>query len=99
MILEKIKTPGLAQIGYLIGERGEAAVVDPRRDVEPYLELAAKHGLAIRHVIETHRQEDYVIGSAELARRTGAKVINGRHELFGRGDIRPDDGEELSLAG
>jgi hydroxyacylglutathione hydrolase len=99
MILEKVKTPGLAQIGYLLGDKGQAVVVDPRRDVEPYLELAAKHGLAIHHVIETHRQEDYVIGSAELARRTGAKVVNGCHELFGRGDIRLGDGEELALAG
>jgi hydroxyacylglutathione hydrolase len=50
-------------------------------------------------VVETHRQEDFVLGSAELARVTGAKVVNGTHELFGHGDIRLDDGQELSIAG
>lgn len=98
MIFERIKTPGIAHVGYLIGNGGEAAVVDPRRDVDEYLALARKHKLTIKYVVETHRQEDFVMGSAELARLCGAKVVNGRHAGFGHGDIRLADGERFELA-
>jgi hydroxyacylglutathione hydrolase len=98
MIFERIKTPGIAHVAYLIGNQGEGAVVDPRRDVDEYLTLARKHKLTITYVIETHRQEDFVMGSAELARLCGAKVVNGRHEAFGHGDIRLDDGEAFEIA-
>ncbi|HET9976163.1 MAG TPA: MBL fold metallo-hydrolase, partial [Burkholderiaceae bacterium] len=98
MIFERIKTPGIAHIAYLIGNHGEAAVVDPRRDVDEYLKLARKHKLTIKYAIETHRQEDFVMGSAELARQCGAKVVNGRHKAFGHGDIRLDDGETFEIA-
>jgi hydroxyacylglutathione hydrolase len=67
----------LAQASYLIGDGGEAAVVDPRRDVDEYLEEARRNGLAIRHVIETHLHADFVSGHRELAERTGAKVYFG----------------------
>lgn len=99
MILEKFKTPGLAQIGYLIGRGGVAAVVDPRRDVDLYLDAAARHRLAIRHVVETHRQEDYVVGSSQLSAATGASVVNGTHELFGRGDVRLADRQTHAFGG
>lgn len=98
MIFERIKTPGIAHVAYLIGNKGQAAVVDPRRDVSEYVTLARKHDATIKYVVETHRQEDFVMGSAELARQCGAKVINGRHVAFGHGDIRLDDGEAFELA-
>ena len=98
MHFERIKTPGIAHVAYLIGNKGEAAVVDPRRDVDEYLKLARKHKLTIKYSIETHRQEDFVMGSAELARQCGAKVVNGRHKAFGHGDIRLDDGEAFEVA-
>lgn len=98
MVLERIKTPGIAHLAYLIGNKGQAAVVDPCRDISEYVKLARKHKLTIKYVLETHRQEDFVMGSAELARQCGAKVINGRHQAFGHGDIRLDDGEEFELA-
>ncbi|MDD2713723.1 MAG: rhodanese-like domain-containing protein [Simplicispira sp.] len=98
MIFERIKTPGIAHVAYLIGNQGEAAVVDPRRDVDEYLALARKHKVTIKYAIETHRQEDFVLGSAELARLCGAKIVNGRHEAFGHGDIRLDDGERFQIA-
>jgi len=97
MFFERVKTPGIAHVAYVIGEAGEAAVVDPRRDVDEYLHIARVNQLSIKYVVETHRQEDFVLGSAELARITGAKVVNGRHELFGHGDIRLEDGEDFSL--
>lgn len=98
MFFQRVKTPGIAHAAYVIGDAGEAAVVDPRRDVDEYLRIARENKLTIKYVIETHRQEDFVLGSAELARITGAKIVNGRHELFGHGDIRLADGEDFRFA-
>jgi glyoxylase-like metal-dependent hydrolase (beta-lactamase superfamily II)/rhodanese-related sulfurtransferase len=67
----------LAHASYLIGSKGEAAVVDPQRDVDIYLDEAAAHGLTIKHVIETHVHADFISGHQELAGRTGAKVYFG----------------------
>src|SRR5437868_9529276 len=61
----------------MIGSEGTAAVVDPQRDVEIYLEEAKKHGLRIAHVIETHLHADFVSGHHELAERTGATIYLG----------------------
>jgi glyoxylase-like metal-dependent hydrolase (beta-lactamase superfamily II)/rhodanese-related sulfurtransferase len=67
----------LAHASYLIGSEGVAAIVDPQRDVELYLDEAAKRGLRIQHVIETHLHADFVSGHAELAQRTGATIHVG----------------------
>ena len=67
----------LAQASYMIGADGEAAVVDPRRDVDIYIEEARAQELTIRHVIETHLHADFVSGHRELAERTGAKIYFG----------------------
>ncbi|UAB78845.1 MBL fold metallo-hydrolase [Erythrobacter sp. SCSIO 43205] len=77
MLLEKIKTPGLSHLSYLIGSGGKAAVIDPRRDCEIYLEKARAEGLEITHIFETHRNEDLITGSPILAEMTGAKVLHG----------------------
>ncbi len=68
----------LAHASYLIGgDNGEAAVIDPRRDVDEYLTDAAAAGLKITHVIESHLHADFVSGHVELARRTGADIYIG----------------------
>lgn len=77
MLLEKIKTPGLSHLSYLVGSGGQAAVIDPRRDCDIYIEKARAEGLAITHIFETHRNEDLVSGAAVLADMTGAKVLHG----------------------
>lgn len=77
MYLEKIKTQGLAHLSYLIGSDGQAAVIDPRRDCEIYVEKARSEGLEITHIFETHRNEDLVSGAPILAKITGAKVLHG----------------------
>lgn len=77
MLLEKIKTPGLSHLSYLVGSKGEAAVIDPRRDCEIYVEKARAEGLRITHIFETHRNEDLVSGAPILADMTGAKVFHG----------------------
>ncbi len=65
----------LAQASYLLGSDGEAAIVDPRRDVDLYIDEAKTLGLSIRYVIETHLHADFVSGHRELAERTGATVL------------------------
>lgn len=77
MLLEKIKTPGLSHLSYLVGSGDQAAVIDPRRDCEIYIEKARAAGLKITHIFETHRNEDLVSGAPILAEMTGAKVLHG----------------------
>lgn len=77
MFVEKLKSEGLAHLSYVVGDGNQAAVIDPRRDVDAYLDIAQRHGARITHVFETHRNEDYVVGSCELARRTGAQIFHG----------------------
>ncbi len=67
----------LAHASYLIGSNGEAAIVDPQRDVQQYIEAANERGLRIRYVIETHIHADFVSGHSELAERTGAEIVFG----------------------
>ena len=76
MFFKRICDEGLAQAGYLIGcqQKGTAVVVDPRRDVQIYLEAAAQQNLHIVAVTETHIHADYLSGSRELAARTGAAL-------------------------
>jgi glyoxylase-like metal-dependent hydrolase (beta-lactamase superfamily II) len=78
MVFEQFYLGCLSHASYLIGDGGEAIVVDPQRDVEQYLEFAAKHGLVIRWVAETHLHADFVSGHRELAERTGAVIALGR---------------------
>jgi hydroxyacylglutathione hydrolase len=67
----------LAHASYLIASEGEAAVVDPQRDVDQYIEEAAAHNLKIKYIIETHLHADFVSGHRELAARTGADIVFG----------------------
>ncbi len=67
----------LAHASYLIGSEGHAAVVDPQRDVDQYIDEAKAQGLEIKYVIETHLHADFVSGHHELAERTGAEIVFG----------------------
>jgi hydroxyacylglutathione hydrolase len=78
VFLEVAKSPGIAHLSYILGDQNVAAVVDPRRDIEVYLEIARERNSAITHIFETHRNEDYVIGSLPLAAATGAEIYHGR---------------------
>src|SRR5689334_16552757 len=68
----------LAHASYLIGSDGEAAVVDPQRDVDQYIEEAKTQNLKIKYIIETHLHADFVSGHRELADRTGAEIVFGK---------------------
>lgn len=74
MYFERIVSEGLAHYSYIFGDAGEAIVIDPRRDCEVYVEKAQERGLRITHVLETHRHEDFLVGSAVLAGMTGARL-------------------------
>jgi hydroxyacylglutathione hydrolase len=87
----------LAHASYLIGDQGEAAVVDPQRDVEEYLDEAAKQGLTIRHVIETHLHADFISGHREIAERTGAKIYFGAKANAEFNHVAVKDGDELRM--
>src|SRR5678815_4864862 len=67
----------LAHASYLIGSDGEAAIVDPQRDVDEYITEAEAQGLQIKYVIETHLHADFVSGHQELGARTGAQIVFG----------------------
>ena len=87
----------LAHASYLIGSGGVAAIVDPQRDVELYLEEAKRRGLRIEHVIETHLHADFVSGHHELAARTGARVYLSEraHAEFPHVDVH--EGDEIAF--
>jgi len=87
----------LAHASYLIGDRGEAAVVDPSRDVQMYLDEAAAHGLSIRWVLETHLHADFVSGHRELAARTGATIAVGRKAEAAYDHHPLDEGDEIRV--
>jgi len=95
MFLQQLFVKGLGHASYLVGdaERGAAAVIDPRRDVDAYLDLARDEQLRITDILETHVHNDYVSGAEELRRRTGATVhvaatahLTRPHDPLGDGD-------------
>ncbi len=77
MFVHTVKSEGLAHLSYLVGSGGVAAVIDPRRDISRYIELAAAESCRITHILETHRNEDLVSGASALAEHTGAVVLHG----------------------
>lgn len=98
MFFQRIKTKGLGHNAYLLGcGEGLAVVVDPRRDVADYLKLARENNLSIAYALETHRQEDFEFGSSSLAELAGAKIVAGKHPLFGKVDIALGDGDEFKV--
>ena len=96
MQIERITSEGLAHNSYFIADGGVAAVIDPRRDVEVYLDLARYAGARIRWILETHRNEDYVIGSTSLSEATGAEILHSRRLDFEYGTPIAE-GDEIDL--
>ncbi len=96
MILERIKSEGLALNSYFIGSGSSAAVIDPRRDVQIYLDLSLKHGMKISYILETHRNEDYVIGSLDLGNYSHAVIYHGPGLRWKYGTVLKD-GQEFSV--
>jgi hydroxyacylglutathione hydrolase len=96
MKLATIKSEGLAHNSYYLSDRGEAVVIDPRRDCKVYTRLADKECTTIRHILETHRNEDYVVGSLELQNMTDAEIGHSKALPFKYGD-QLDDGDTINV--
>ena len=77
MTVEQIYTGCLAQGAYYIASNGEAVIIDPLREVGPYLDRAEKDGVTIKYILETHFHADFVSGHLDLATKTGAKIVYG----------------------
>jgi glyoxylase-like metal-dependent hydrolase (beta-lactamase superfamily II)/rhodanese-related sulfurtransferase len=77
MKLEQLYTTCLAEAAYYIESEGEAIIIDPLRETEPYLELEKKYGSKIKYIFETHFHADFVSGHLDLAKKTGATIVYG----------------------
>lgn len=99
MILEQIYLGCLSQASYLVGDNktGEAAIVDPRRDIDDYLERAEALGLTIKHVLLTHFHADFVSGHVELRERLGAKIYLGLGAKADYEFVALRDGDTLEM--
>jgi glyoxylase-like metal-dependent hydrolase (beta-lactamase superfamily II)/rhodanese-related sulfurtransferase len=97
MKVEQIYTGCLAQGAYYIESEGEAAIIDPLRETQPYLERAAKSGARIKYVLETHFHADFVSGHLDLSRKTGAPIVYGPNAKPSFEALIATDGEELKV--
>ncbi len=85
----------LSHASYYIGSQGEAAIIDPQRDVQQYIDEANTHGQKIKYIIETHSHADFVSGHVELAAKTGAEIIYGQRANTQFPTHKVSDGDEL----
>lgn len=98
MKVEQIYTGCLAQGAYYIESNGEAAIIDPLREVEPYIHMAEKRNAKIKYVFETHFHADFVSGHIDLAQKTGAKIVFGPTQMqTGFDALIAKDGEEFKI--
>jgi hydroxyacylglutathione hydrolase len=86
MFIERLVSEGLAHFSYVAGNDNNAFVVDPKRDIDQYIEIAKSNCCTIRFVFETHRNEDYLVGSLELEQLTGCRIIHSDRLGFGYGE-------------
>ena len=97
MYFEQFYLTCLAHASYMIGANGEAAVIDPQRDVDIYMQAADEHNLKIRHIFETHLHADFVSGHKELAARTGATIYIGAKAKAGFPHVALHEGDEVKI--
>ena len=97
VVVEQFFLGCLAHASYLVASGGEAAVIDPQRDVDIYIEAAAKKGWTIRHIVETHLHADFVSGHHELAERTGARIYLGQGSGATFPHIAVKDGDTIQF--
>lgn len=97
MKIEQIYTGCLAQGAYYIESKGEVAIIDPLREVKPYIEKAEKEGAKIKYVFETHFHADFVSGHVTLAKETGAEIVFGPTAKTDYEVIVAKDNQEFTL--
>ncbi|WP_138485456.1 MBL fold metallo-hydrolase [Dyadobacter bucti] len=97
MQIEQIYTGCLSQGAYYIESNGEAVVIDPLREVEPYINRAEQNGVKIEYVLETHFHADFVSGHIDLAEKTGAQIVFGPTAKPGFDALVAVDGQVLKV--
>ncbi|MGB2197910.1 MAG: MBL fold metallo-hydrolase [Flavobacteriaceae bacterium] len=97
MIIEQIYTNCLAQGAYYIESNGEAAIIDPLREPQPYIERTQKNGAQIKFIFETHIHADFVSGHVDLAKKTGATIVFGPNAKTTFNCYNASDNEEFKI--
>jgi glyoxylase-like metal-dependent hydrolase (beta-lactamase superfamily II)/rhodanese-related sulfurtransferase len=97
MLVEQLYTGCLSEAAYYIESDGEAAIIDPLRDVDTYITKAAERGVKIKYIFETHFHADFVSGHLDLAVKTGAPIVYGPETKAGFKFYMARDGEEFNV--
>lgn len=97
MNIEQIYTGCLAQGAYYITSRGEAAIIDPLRETQPYLDRLSKDGAQLKYIFETHFHADFVSGHLDLSKKTGAPIIYGPSANPAYNAIIAEDNQKFEL--
>ena len=97
MTVEQIYTNCLAQGAYYIESNGEAAIIDPLREPQPYIEKAKQNGAKIKYIFETHTHADFVSGHVDLAKQTGATIVFGPNTNTTFKSYKASDNEEFKI--
>lgn len=95
MEIKQLYTNCLSEAAYFIASHGEAAVIDPLRDTDVYIQMAAERGVKIKYIFETHFHADFVSGHIDLSKKTGAPIIYGPGATTGFAMHEAKDGEEF----
>ena len=97
MKVEQLYTKCIAEAAYFIASNGEAAVIDPLRETQPYLDLIKKEGVRLKYIFETHFHADFVSGHVDLAKKTGATIVYGPMAEAGYDLHSAKDNEEFKI--
>ena len=97
MKIDQLYTKCLAEAAYYIESEGEAAIIDPLRETEPYIEMAKENNTKIKYVFETHFHADFVSGHIDLAKETGATIIYGPGAKTNYNIHEAKDGETFKI--
>src|SRR3954451_15844890 len=97
MFIKQLYTGCLSEAAYFIESNGEAAIVDPLRDIDAYLQLASQQNSSIKYIFETHFHADFVSGHLDLAKATGAPIVYGPDTETHFPIHKAKDGEKFSL--
>jgi hydroxyacylglutathione hydrolase len=97
MYIEQLYTSCLAEAAYYIESNGEAVIIDPLRETEPYTSLANSRGTKIKYIFETHFHADFVSGHRDLAEKTGAQIVFGPTAQTGYDVIVAEDNQIISI--
>ena len=97
MEVKQLYTSCLSEAAYFISSEGEAAVIDPLRDVDTYIQMAEEKGVKIKYIFETHFHADFVSGHIDLAQKTGATIVYGPDTHAGFSFHLAKDGEEFMI--